>query len=368
MTQSATDGDNNAQNDGDNNAANEAQSDTQNNDQNNHQNDALNDSQDPAMQTKQPPVVAADEQPELISSSSSSSSNPDSNPSANPLSLPTPQASLYVVATPIGNMGDISARAIATLKQVDIIACEDTRTSGKLLSNFGIDTQTWAYHEHNSEIQTPKIIEMVQRGVSVALISDAGTPLISDPGYQLLQAAHNAGVNVVPIVGACAAIAALSVAGLPSDKFSFLGFLPAKTHGRVKQLQKFASNTETLIFYEAPHRIEVSLNDMVTVFGANRPATLCRELTKTFETVKKATLGELADFVAADSNQQKGEIVLVVGGDINHTGDDLGVHDTLLLRLLDDLSVKKAAALASDITGVKKNALYQRLLELQKQG
>ncbi|PNK61832.1 16S rRNA (cytidine(1402)-2'-O)-methyltransferase [Psychrobacter sp. FDAARGOS_221] len=275
------------------------------------------------------------------------------------------QAALYIVATPIGNMGDITSRAIDILNQVDIIACEDTRTSGKLLSNFGISTQTWAYHEHNSEIQTPKIIEMIQRGHSIALISDAGTPLISDPGYQLVQAAHAAGVKLVPVVGASAAIGALSVAGLPSDKFSFVGFLPAKTHGRVKQLEQYAARTETLIFYEAPHRIVASLKDMAAVFGDNRPATLCRELTKTFETVKKATLGELAQFVEADNNQQKGEIVLVVGGDVNHTSDDDSVHDKLLLRLLEDLSVKKAAALASDITGVKKNALYQRLLELQ---
>ena len=276
------------------------------------------------------------------------------------------KAYLYIVATPIGNMGDITIRAIDTLKKVDIIACEDTRTSGKLLSNFGIDTQTWAYHEHNSEVQTPKIIEMIQRGHSVALISDAGTPLISDPGYQLVQAAHAANVAVVPIVGASAAIAALSVAGLPSDKFSFVGFLPAKTHGRVKQLQDYAERSETLIFYEAPHRIVASLKDMAEVFGEGRPATLCRELTKTFETVRKSTLGELVDFVEADSNQQKGEIVLVVGGNVTDVNEDLNVHDSLLLRLLEDLSVKKAAALASDITGVKKNALYQRLLELQQ--
>ena len=252
--------------------------------------------------------------------------------SSQPSNTSVAKAYLYIVATPIGNMGDITARAIDVLKKVDIIACEDTRTSGKLLSNFSIDTQTWAYHEHNSEIQTPKIIEMIQRGHSVALISDAGTPLISDPGYQLVQAAHLAGVSVVPVVGASAVIGALSVAGLPSDKFSFVGFLPAKTHGRVKQLQDYAERTETLIFYEAPHRIVASLKDMAAVFG---------------------------------DNQQKGEIVLVVGGNVNNSSDDLSVHDPLLLRLLEDLSVKKAAALASDITGVKKNALYQRLLELQ---
>ena len=297
------------------------------------------------------------------------------------MSIPTAMpACLYIVATPIGNLSDMTPHAIDVLKQVAIIACEDTRTSGKLLSHFGIHTKDnsseanapkahnklWAYHEHNSAIQTPKIIEMIQQGHSVALISDAGTPLVSDPGYQLVQAAHTAGVRVSPVVGASAAIGALSVAGLPSDRFSFIGFLPAKTHGRQKQLTALTTRTETLIFYEAPHRILASLADMATIFGADREVAFCRELTKTFETVHKSTLGNLIEFVKADDNQQRGEIVLVVAGD--HTAqdaDDISVHDALLQRLLEDLSVKKAAALAADITGVKKNALYQRLLELQ---
>lgn len=297
------------------------------------------------------------------------------------MSIPTAMpACLYIVATPIGNLSDMTPHAIDVLKQVAIIACEDTRTSGKLLSHFGIHTKDnsseadapkahnklWAYHEHNSAIQTPKIIEMIQQGHSVALISDAGTPLVSDPGYQLVQAAHAAGVRVSPVVGASAAIGALSVAGLPSDRFSFIGFLPAKTHGRQKQLTTLTTRTETLIFYEAPHRILASLADMAAIFGADREVAFCRELTKTFETVHKSTLGNLIEFVKADDNQQRGEIVLVVAGD--HTAqdaDDISVHDALLQRLLEDLSVKKAAALAADITGVKKNALYQRLLELQ---
>lgn len=274
-------------------------------------------------------------------------------------------ACLYIVATPIGNLDDMTPRAINTLKAVDIIACEDTRTSGKLLSHFNIEGKTWAYHEHNSEVQTSKIIEMIQQGHPVALISDAGTPLVSDPGFQLVQAAHDAGVKVVPVAGVSAAIAALSVAGLPSDKFSFMGFLPAKTHGRVKQLEGLIDRSETLIFYEAPHRIIACLEDMKAVFGDDRPVTYCRELTKTFETVRKTTLGELSEFVQSDPNQQKGEIVLVLGGQSKATGEDLSQYDSLLTRLLEDLSVKKAAALASDITGEKKNALYQRLLELQ---
>ena len=325
------------------------------------------------------------------------------------MSTPTAMpACLYIVATPIGNLSDMTPHAIDVLKQVAIIACEDTRTSGKLLSHFGIDTKgskadeakdsetlntrsttksntgnnaaddtdttpkqkghnkLWAYHEHNSAIQTPKIIEMIQQGHSVALISDAGTPLVSDPGYQLVQAAHAAGVAVSPIVGASAAIAALSVAGLPSDRFSFIGFLPAKTHGRQKQLTALHSRTETLIFYEAPHRIISSLEDMAEIFGADREVAFCRELTKTFETVRKSTLGDLVEFVKADDNQQRGEIVVVVAGvDVAQDSDDISVHDKLLQRLLEDLSVKKAAALGADITGVKKNALYQRLLELQ---
>ncbi len=321
------------------------------------------------------------------------------------MSIPTTMpACLYIVATPIGNLNDMTPRAIDTLKQVAIIACEDTRTSGRLLSHFGIDTKNeadnadndsktdhiknqitkndevtgdpsaakkghhklWAYHEHNSAIQTPKIIEMIQQGHSVALISDAGTPLVSDPGYQLVQAAHAAGVSVSPIVGASAAIAALSVAGLPSDRFSFIGFLPAKTHGRQKQLTALSTRTETLIFYEAPHRIIASLQDMQAVFGAEREVTFCRELTKTFETVLKTTLSELIEFVSQDDNQQRGEMVIVMAGTaVAQDEDDISGHDALLQRLLVDLSVKKAAALASDITGVKKNALYQRLLELQ---
>ncbi|MDN6275583.1 16S rRNA (cytidine(1402)-2'-O)-methyltransferase [Psychrobacter sp.] len=297
------------------------------------------------------------------------------------------QACLYIVATPIGNLSDMTPHAIDVLKQVAIIACEDTRTSGKLLSHFGIDTKgsqaddsddadtnskrtghnkLWAYHEHNSAIQTPKIIEMIEQGHSVALISDAGTPLVSDPGYQLVQAAHAANVTVSPVVGASAAIAALSVAGLPSDRFSFIGFLPAKTHGRQKQLTALQSRTETLIFYEAPHRIIASLEDMATIFGTEREVTFCRELTKTFETVHKSTLGSLVEFVKADDNQQRGEIVIVIAGvDVAQDTDDISIHDKLLQRLLEDLSVKKAAALGSDITGAKKNALYQRLLTLQ---
>lgn len=275
------------------------------------------------------------------------------------------QGTLYIVATPIGNLSDITAHAIDCLKSVAIIACEDTRTSGKLLNHFNIPTKTWAYHDHNAEVQTPKLIEVLQSGQSIALISDAGTPLISDPGFRLVRACHQAGIKVSPVVGASAAIAALSVAGLPSDKFYFYGFLPTKTAGRQSELTKIKDLTATLIFYEAPHRIVECIDDMITVLGDNRQVTFCREITKTFETIYPSTLGELKQFVASDTNQQKGEMVLVVAG-ANDSVNDEGKHDALLKRLLQDLSVKKAAQLASDITGTKKNALYDRALRLQR--
>lgn len=271
---------------------------------------------------------------------------------------------LYIVATPIGNLSDITARAIDTLKSVDIIACEDTRTSAKLLNYFNINTPTIAYHEHNADSQTERLIDKLLGGQSLALISDAGTPLVSDPGFRLVKAAHEHGITVVPIVGACAMIGALSAAGLASDKFSFIGFLPAKSHGRQKALEAWQNRTETLIFYEAPHRIIDSLADMVAVFGAHREATLCRELTKTFETIKKLPLGELLDFVKNDANQQKGEIVLVVAG-ATDTEQEVQDYDTWLLRIAQELPPKKAAAVVADVLGLKKSAVYDRLLALQ---
>lgn len=271
--------------------------------------------------------------------------------------------SLYIVATPIGNLNDITMRAIETLKQVDLIACEDTRTSAKLLNYYNISTPTIAYHEHNADSQTAKLIEKLQQGQSIALISDAGTPLVSDPGFRLVKAAHEQQIGVVPIVGACAMIAALSTAGLPSDKFSFLGFLPAKTHGRKQTLAEYQDRSETLIFYEAPHRIVESLSDMVEVFGADRPATLCRELTKTFETIKQLPLGQLLDFVQNDANQQKGEIAIVVAGNTNAQSQES--YDEWLLRIAQEMPPKKAAAIVADVLGLKKNQVYDRLLVLQ---
>lgn len=270
---------------------------------------------------------------------------------------------LFIVATPIGNLSDISERAISTLKTVDVIACEDTRTSGKLLNFFNITTPTLAYHEHNADSQTAKLIARLQQGQNIALISDAGTPLISDPGFRLVKSAHEHGIVAVPIVGACAVIGALSVSGLPSDRFSFMGFLPAKTQGRQKALGELVGNSETLIFYEAPHRITECLADMVTVFGADRVATLCRELTKTFETVKKLPLGKLLEFVANDPNQQRGEIVLVVAGNTQQQSQT--DYDDWLLAIAKELPPKKASGVVADVLGLKKSEVYQRLLSLQ---
>lgn len=277
--------------------------------------------------------------------------------------MTTNTGKLYIVATPIGNLSDMTNRAIQCLNTVDIIACEDTRTSSKLLSHFNITTPSWAYHDHNADIQTPKFIELIKSGKNIALISDAGTPLISDPGFRLVKACHDHNISVSPVVGACAAIGALSVSGLPSDKFYFYGFLPAKTVARQAELTKLKNISASMIFYEAPHRILACIDDMTHIFG-DRTVCFCREITKTFETIHYSSLARLHDFIQNDTNQQKGEIVLVVAG---NTGDDNDEHkiDTLLKRLLQDLSVKKTAQLASDLTGIKKNQLYERALALQ---
>ena len=275
---------------------------------------------------------------------------------------------LYVVATPIGNLDDISTRAIDVLSQVTRIAAEDTRHSARLLQHLGINTPLVSVHDHNEAGQVQRLIAQLVTGEDLALISDAGTPLISDPGYRLVAAAHEASIQVVPVVGACAAIAALSVAGLPSDRFSFEGFLAAKTSQRQTQLKALANESRTLIFYEAPHRILECVQDMAAIFGSDRRVVLARELTKTFETIKQMTLAELCEFVESDTNQQRGEIVLVVEG----APEDSGLMaqqelDALLLKLLKHLPVKATAQLAAELTGHKKNALYDRALELQKE-
>jgi len=275
---------------------------------------------------------------------------------------------LYVVATPIGNLDDMSARALKVLADVALIAAEDTRHSVRLLQHFGIDTPLAACHEHNERDEGGRFITKLLAGDDVALVSDAGTPLISDPGYHLVRQARAAGVSVVPVPGACALIAALSAAGLPSDRFIFEGFLPAKAAGRRARLEQVKEEPRTLIFYEAPHRILECLEDMELVFGGERPALLARELTKTFETLKGLPLAELRAFVAGDSNQQRGECVVLVGGWSAPEGEDAisAEAQRVLDLLLAELPLKRAAALAAEITGVRKNLLYQVALDKQK--
>ncbi|MDV2454200.1 16S rRNA (cytidine(1402)-2'-O)-methyltransferase [Acinetobacter towneri] len=275
-------------------------------------------------------------------------------------------AQLFVVATPIGHLDDMSYRAIDVLKSVSLIAAEDTRTSAQLMKHFNISTPLTACHEHNESNKIDILVQKLLNGEDMALISDAGTPLISDPGFKLVRAAQANGIRVIPVPGACAAIAALSAVGLPSDRFSFQGFLASKQSQRLQQLEKLKDETQTLIFYEAPHRILDSVKDMAAVFGADRPVGFAREITKTFETIKKMTLGELAEFIAADHHQQKGEIVLVVGGASEEKDMEQEKLDQLLQRLLQDLSVKAASQLAADLTGIKKKIAYQRALELSQ--
>lgn len=275
-------------------------------------------------------------------------------------------AQLFVVATPIGHLDDMSYRAIDVLKSVSLIAAEDTRTSAQLMKHFNISTPLTACHEHNESNKIDILIQKLLNGEDMALISDAGTPLISDPGFKLVRAAQANGIRVIPVPGACAAIAALSAVGLPSDRFSFQGFLASKQSQRLQQLEKLKDETQTLIFYEAPHRILDSVKDMAAVFGTDRPVGFAREITKTFETIKKMTLGELVEFIAADHHQQKGEIVLVVGGANEEKDIEQEKLDQLLQRLLQDLSVKAASQLAADLTGIKKKIAYQRALELSQ--
>jgi 16S rRNA (cytidine1402-2'-O)-methyltransferase len=273
---------------------------------------------------------------------------------------------LYVVATPIGNFGDMSQRAVEVLQNVDLIAAEDTRHSQRLLQFFAIDTPTMAYHDHSDERALHRIGTCLEDGGSVALVSDAGTPLISDPGYRLVRYAQDRGFAVRPVPGACAAIAALSVSGLPTDRFLFEGFLPAREGARVNRLSALAAEPVTLIFYEAPHRIEASLQSMIQVFGGSREAVLAREITKLFETIQRGTLSELGQFVSGDSNQQKGEIVLIVAGTgkvEKEVGADVAA---LLLRLSQELPAKQAAAVVADWSGLRKKKLYEHLVALKQ--
>lgn len=274
---------------------------------------------------------------------------------------------LYVVATPIGNLADLTPRARAVLAQADVIAAEDTRVTGQLLKHFGIDTRMLSLREHNEREAAEKLIERLRAGEAVAQVSDAGTPAVSDPGARLVQAVHAAGFRVVPVPGASAVLAALAAAGMSSPRFQFHGFLEPKSSARCKELEALKQLPHTIAFFEAPHRIADSIADMASVFGPERIAVVCRELTKTFETIRRGPLGELAEWVAADSNQQRGELVVLVEAAPAQTQDEASSHDAVLAPLVRELPVKQAVKLAAEITGGNRNALYERALQL-KQG
>ena len=273
------------------------------------------------------------------------------------------ESGLYVVATPIGNLGDMSQRAVDVLRQVGLIAAEDTRHSQRLLTHFNIDTPMLAYHDHSDARAMARIVERLAAGEGVALVSDAGTPLISDPGYRLVREVQDRGFAVHPVPGACAAIAALSASGLPTDRFRFEGFLPSRPGARRNRVQELEREAATLILYEAPHRILGTLETLGEVLGGDREAVLAREITKTFETIRRGTIDDLHAFVAADSHQQKGEIVLLVSGKTGGQDDDI-TPDTaaLLLRLARELPAKRASAVVADLTGLRKKRLYDYLL------
>lgn len=278
-------------------------------------------------------------------------------------------ASLYIVATPIGNLGDMVPRAVTILQSVNVIVAEDTRHSKKLLQHFGISTDLVAFHDHSSIREAENILKRLLAGESVAMISDAGTPLISDPGYPLVSLAHQSGVTVVPVPGACAVVTALSASGLPTDRFWFEGFLPAKTTARKQRLDELAALQATLVFYEAPHRIVELFTDLIEVFGNDRLCCMARELTKQFETIRRGTLIDIKHFIDSDSNQQRGEFVVLIAAPDKQANKALDTESTRVLDiLLEELSVKQASALAAKITGKSRHALYDAALDKKNQG
>lgn len=274
---------------------------------------------------------------------------------------------LYIVATPIGNLQDISPRAISTLHNVDVIAAEDTRHSGHLLKQLDVNTHCIALHEHNEKHMAERLIQQIAEGQNIALISDAGTPLVSDPGYYLVKLAHQHHIKVSPVPGPSALIAALSAAGLATDRFCFEGFVPSRSGQRNSFYAQRAEEVRTMVFYETPHRIVASLRDLCAQFGQDRKVVMARELTKTFETIHNDSAAKLLDWVIADTNQQKGEIVLVVQGFEEIKQDSISeFHQHVLSTLLKELSLKQAVQLAVEITGEKKKKLYNFALMLKE--
>lgn len=271
---------------------------------------------------------------------------------------------LYVVATPIGNLEDISARALRILREVNCIAAEDTRHTGQLLRHFGIETPLLSLHEHNERERLATLITRLREGQTLALVSDAGTPLISDPGFALVRELRRQGLQVIPIPGASSLLAALSVAGLPTDRFAFEGFLPARSAARQERLRALAREERTLVFFEASHRIAETLADLAAVFGGERPAVIARELTKRFEEIQGATLSELTVWLAADPKRQKGEFVLVTQGAPAATETDTLETRRLLTALLAELPTSRAVAVAAKVTGLRKKPLYELALTL----
>ncbi len=281
--------------------------------------------------------------------------------------IPRP-GTLYVVATPIGNLADITCRAVSVLGAVQLIAAEDTRHSARLLQHYGITTPCIALHEHNERAQAEKLVGRLERGGSIALISDAGTPLISDPGYLLVNAVRERDLGVVPIPGPSALIAALSVSGLPADRFSFEGFPPSRAGARLNCLQALRDEQRTLIFYESPHRISATLQQMSEVFGAGRRAVITRELTKSFETVHGDTLENLCIWIEQDTNRRRGEfVVLVAGAAKRPVNAGLDADARRVAQILSaKLPSRQAAELAAEITGEKKNQLYGYIVSQQR--
>lgn len=276
-----------------------------------------------------------------------------------------PVSALYVLATPIGNVCDITLRGLHVLAIADAVACEDTRNTSQLLQRYGLSKQLLATHEHNEREAAAKIIERLQVGQRVALVSDAGTPAISDPGARVVDAVRAAGFQVIALPGASAAVTALSASGLTDARFHFVGFLPAKTRQRETALQELVALQAALVFYEAPHRIVETVQSMLQVFGPTRQVVLARELTKLFEHIHRCPLGEAVAWLEQDANRQRGEFVVLLEGALPVEGED-AEGERVLRILLEELPVKQAAALAAQITGQKKNALYERALQIRQ--